>query len=60
MEMMISYKNGRKNTYIRQGNYIFMSNIKSSSKNIDKRYEENDFDKYEDINLMVNMINKRI
>ena len=30
MEMMISYKNGRKNTYIKEGKYMFISNIKIS------------------------------
>ncbi|CAG9707150.1 MULTISPECIES: hypothetical protein [Clostridium] len=62
MEMMISYKNGRKNTYIKEGKYMFISNIKISPKNSSKTSKEkddDDFNIYDDINLMVNMINKK-
>ena len=59
MEMMISYKNGRKNTYIKEGKYIFMSNMKSSKKINEDIKQSIDFDIYDDMNLMVNMINKK-
>ena len=62
MEMMISHKNGRKNTYIKEGKYMFISNIKISPKNSNKTSKEkddDDFNIYDDMNLMVNMINKK-
>lgn len=59
MEMMISYKNGRKNTYIKEGKYIFISNMKSSKKINEDITQSIDFNVYDDINLMVNMINKK-
>lgn len=59
MEMMISYKNGRKNTYIKEGKYIFISNMKSSKKINEDIKQSIDFDIYDDMDLMVNMINKK-
>lgn len=59
MEMMISYKNGRKNTYIKEGKYIFISNMKSSKKINEDITQSIDFIVYDDINLMVNMINRK-
>lgn len=59
MEMMISYKNGRKNTYIKEGKYIFISNMKSSKKINEDITQSIDFNIYDDMNLMVNMINKK-
>ena len=44
MEMMISYKKGRKNTYIKEGKYMFISNIKISPKNSNKTSKEKDDD----------------
>ena len=57
--MMISYKNGRKNTYIKEGKYIFIINMKSSKKINEDITQSIDFNVYDDINLMVNMINKK-
>jgi len=67
MEMMISYKNGRKNTFIKEGKYIYISDIKSVSnkKNLiieekNTFLEENEeFNLFDDINLMVNLVSKR-
>lgn len=67
MEKMINYKNGRKNTFIKEGKYIYISDIKSVSNKKNSMIEEvnifleekEEVNIFDDINLMVNLVSKR-